>query len=79
MLAVGGHVLIDEDGEVIMLGEALSTKDVAKQLGCTERTVRNMIKRGELPARRLGERVWMIDRATLTRYMKVKKVSEPIE
>jgi excisionase family DNA binding protein len=36
---------------------ALRVPDVARALGCTDENVRQMITRGQLPARKLGRRV----------------------
>ena len=32
----------------------------AKRLKCTDRTVRRLIERGQIPARRKGRRIWVI-------------------
>lgn len=44
----------------------LSINDAAEELGVTERTIRNYIARGSLPASRIrGSRIVRIDRADL--------------
>lgn len=43
----------------------VSMKDVADQIGMTERSVRNLVARGELPAYRIGARTLRIDQADL--------------
>jgi len=35
----------------------LRVPDVARLLGCTDEAARQMIKRGEIPSRRMGRRV----------------------
>lgn len=47
--------------ETSMSKSAFSIKEVAGILGISEKTVRRLIKRGELPARRVGG-VWRISR-----------------
>ncbi len=53
--------------------------DVAARSGLSESEVREAIKRGELPARRYRERVWMIDpqeaRAWLERMCEPQKAA----
>lgn len=61
-----------------MAGEAVTTKEAAKQLGCTSRTVVNLIRRGELPAKLFGHS-YVVDRAALRRYVERRgKESKPI-
>lgn len=43
----------------------VTLKDSAEYLGVTERTIRNFIARGDLPAYRIGNRALRIDRADL--------------
>ena len=50
-----------------MAGEAVTTKEAAKELGCTSRTVRNLIRSGKIPAKLFGHS-YVIDRAALRRY-----------
>jgi excisionase family DNA binding protein len=49
-------------------GEAMTTAEVAKELGVTRRMVNLMIKKGVLPAKRFG-RAHVIDRAALRRFV----------
>lgn len=51
-----------------MAGEAMTTKEVAEQLGCTPRTVVNLIHRGEIPAKLFGHS-FVVDRVALRRYV----------
>lgn len=37
-----------------------TTGQAAEKLGCSDWLVRKLIRRGELPAYRLGERLWVI-------------------
>ncbi|NLW50644.1 MAG: excisionase family DNA-binding protein [Candidatus Brocadiaceae bacterium] len=48
----------------------LRVKTVAGQLGCTARTVRRMVRRGEMVGVRVG-RTWRIDHASLDEYLTV--------
>jgi len=41
------------------LNVKLSISEVAKELGVTDLTVHNYIKRGTLPASKMGNRVWI--------------------
>lgn len=59
-----------------MAGEALSTKDVAHELGCSDRWVCELIKRGELPAQRIGKRTYIVDRDALRRFMARREQAE---
>lgn len=45
----------------------VSLKESAAYLGVTERTIRNFIARGEIPAYRIGSRAIRIDRGDLDR------------
>lgn len=45
----------------------VTLKDSAEYLGVTERTIRNFIARGDLPAYRIGSRALRIDREDLDR------------
>ena len=51
-----------------MAGEALTTKDVARELRCSRRWVAMLIKDGKLPARKFGN-AWQVHRDDLRRYM----------
>ncbi len=51
-----------------MAGEALTTKEVAEQLGCSRRWVAMLIKDGKLPARKFG-RALLVHREDLRRYL----------
>lgn len=46
----------------------LTTKEVAKHFGITDRTVRRHIKRGMLPAIALHAKQWLIKETDLTLY-----------
>lgn len=48
----------------IMLPEVCFVRDLAVAFHCTEAAVRSMIRKGEIPARRLGRR-WVIERRAL--------------
>ena len=48
----------------------LSQGEAADYLGVTTRSIRNLISRGDLPARRLGSRMVRIDRADLERALR---------
>lgn len=58
-----------------MAGEAVTTKEAAQLLGCTSRTVVNLIRSGEIPAKLFGHS-YVIDRAALRRYMDRKATEE---
>lgn len=59
-----------------MAGEVLSTKDVAHELGCSDRWVCELIKRGELPAQRIGKRTYVVDRDALRRFVARRQQKE---
>jgi excisionase family DNA binding protein len=50
----------------IMLPEVCFVRDLAEAFHCTEATVRSLIRKGEIPARRLGRR-WVVERRALLR------------
>lgn len=52
----------------------LSQQEAAEYLGVTDRTIRNLIRRGDLPARRLGTRAVRID----VRDLESEKLLRPI-
>lgn len=58
-----------------MSGEALTTKEVAQELGCTSRWVVELIKRGELPAKRYGHSL-VVDRDALRRFVARRQQAE---
>ena len=61
-----------------MSGEAMTVKEVATELGCTQRWVNYLIQKGELPAKRFGH-AHVIDRAALRRFVERRgKESKPI-
>lgn len=45
-------------------------REAAEYLGVTDRTIRNMIRRGDLSARRLGKRAVRIDVADLDKALR---------
>jgi excisionase family DNA binding protein len=47
----------------------------AKRLRCTDRTVRRLIKRGQIPARRKGRRAWTIRSSDLDGYLARRRSS----
>lgn len=49
--------------------QILYVHHAAKRLHCTDRTVRRLIKRGQIPARRKGRRVWMIRSSDLDHFL----------
>jgi excisionase family DNA binding protein len=58
----------------------LRTSQVAAMLGCSGRTVRRMIARGELRAMRLGdEGHWRIPRLEVERFLEMRRVSHSAE
>jgi excisionase family DNA binding protein len=58
-----------------MAGEAMTTKEAAQQIGCTSRTVVNLIQSGKLPAKLYGHS-YVIDQAALRRYLARQAVKE---
>ena len=58
-----------------MSGEAMTTRDVAQELGVTVRFVQLLIHEGKLPAKRFGH-AWVVDRDTLRRYKERKATNE---
>lgn len=50
------------------LDALLVVDDVAEHLRCSTEHVRRLIRRGELPARKLG-RTWLVDPADLRRFV----------
>jgi excisionase family DNA binding protein len=61
-----------------MVGEAMTTKEVAEQLGCTPRTVVNLIRRGEIAAKLFGHS-YVVDRVALRRFIERRGREKPIE
>jgi excisionase family DNA binding protein len=47
----------------------LTVREAADRLRCSEKTVRRLIRRGELPALRVGRTSLRIDEAELKRYL----------
>jgi len=47
----------------------------AKTIGCSDRTVRRMIQKGELDARRVGRRQWAIPRSGVELLRNQKELS----
>lgn len=60
-----------------MSGEALSTREVAKQLGVSDVWVCYLCRTGQLPARRFGKS-WMIHRDDLRRYIERREKAKAI-
>lgn len=58
-----------------MSGEAMSVKEAAQELNCSTVWITRLINRGEIRARRLDGRTWLIDRAAFAAY-KERKESE---
>jgi putative molybdopterin biosynthesis protein len=56
--------------------QMLTTKQVATLLNCTPQTIQDLIKRGELPAIRLG-RQFRIEPAELRRYIETHRTRPP--
>lgn len=61
-----------------MAGEAMTTKEVAEQLGRTSRSVVNLIRSGKLPAKLFGHS-YVVDRAAFRRYLAKREKEKPIE
>ena len=59
-----------------MGGEAMSTAEVAHELRCSARWVCELIRRGDIPARRIGARTWAVHRDDLRRYIERKAKKE---
>lgn len=49
----------------------LSTTEAARRLGLSPAQVRLLIRQQRLPARRLGERVWLLEPEDVARYQRV--------
>lgn len=57
--------------------QLLSIEQIAEILGCSTKTIRRMVSRGELPAYRYGSRLIRIDPADLHRIRKpVTRISD---
>lgn len=56
----------------------LTTKEVAEKLKVTQKTIRNLIESGELPAYRFG-RDYRIKEEDFEEYIKLSKVVKPTE
>jgi excisionase family DNA binding protein len=56
-----------------MTGTLLSVPDVAERLSCSERLVRNLINRGQLPYHRIGDLI-RITEDDLQRYLSATRV-----
>lgn len=56
----------------------LTTKEVAEKLKVTQKTIRNLIESGELPAYRFG-RDYRIKEEDFEEYLKQSKVVKPTE
>lgn len=52
-----------------MAGESMSVREAAQALGRSSQWVTELIRRGEIPARRLDQRTWLIDRVGFQRYL----------
>lgn len=48
----------------VLLPEVCFVKDLAAAFHCSESGIRSLIRRGEIPARRLGRR-WVVERRAL--------------
>jgi excisionase family DNA binding protein len=57
-------------------GYLLSYKAAGKVLGCTERTIYEFVRRGELPSVRLGNRSVRVDPADLKRFIEGRKTGK---
>lgn len=55
-----------------MAKEIMNLKEVAKYLGLNERTVYNLVRRGEIPATKIG-RQWRVKKDNLDEMFKNKK------
>ena len=55
-----------------MAKEIMNLKDVAQYLGLNERTVYNLVRRGEIPATKIG-RQWRVKKDNLDEMFKNKK------
>lgn len=55
-----------------MVKEIMNLREVAKYLGLNERTVYNLVRRGEIPATKIG-RQWRVKKDNLDEMFKNKK------
>ena len=53
----------------LALSRILYVHHAAKRLRCTDRTVRRLIKRGQIPACRKGRRAWTIRSSDLDHFL----------
>jgi excisionase family DNA binding protein len=49
--------------------ECLTVPEIAAALRCSERSVRRLVARGELPALRIGPRITRVERAQLQTFV----------
>ena len=56
-----------------MVSKVLSLKQVAEILGVTNRSVLNLIQRGELHGFRVGERTWKVEEEEVAAYIQRQK------
>jgi excisionase family DNA binding protein len=56
---------------------AVDAREAARLLSLSERTIRNMIDRGELPVTRVGKRV-LISRVTLESWLAASEQRKPV-
>lgn len=59
--------------------QLLSLRAAARELGVAERTIRQAVELGELPAFRLGERTMRVERPTLWNWVRGKQVESAAE
>lgn len=59
----------DPQGPDDAAGPWVSTAEAADAVGCTDRYVRQLARRGVVGARRHGARAWSVDLASLHRYL----------
>lgn len=61
-----------------MSSEAMTTKEVARELGVSVRYVQMLVKDGALPSKRFGRAI-VIDRKALRRFSDLRGKERPIE
>lgn len=51
-----------------MIGDWLTTKEVAARLGVSDRRVRQLIAEGKLPAQKISDRQWLVKASALDKF-----------
>lgn len=65
--------------EVQDVGAYISTEKAAMILDCKPRLIRRLIKNGDLPGVKIGERDWRIKRSDFDAYLNRNKGAKPAE